>query len=67
MKTVVKISNLNSQNDVRIIQETLSNEEGILACEIKKAAKSIVIVHDSAYIKEEEIADIIESIGYIII
>lgn len=67
MKTVIKINNLNSQNDVKKIQEALSNEEGILACEIKKSTKSIIVVHDSVYINEDKIADIIEGIGYIII
>lgn len=67
MKVVVKISNMNSQEDEFKIQEALANEQGVLACEIKKSSGSVIVIYDNIYMNDSEVIDIIENLGYITI
>lgn len=64
MKVSLKIMNLETSNDVQILRSTISNEEGIIACEINKSKKEIIIVFDDIVINEMKIITSIENEGY---
>lgn len=66
MKVIIMVSNIRSQTDINKIRETLSNEEGIIACYIKKDKGEVDVVYDDYFITKEEIEDTIEDMGYTI-
>lgn len=66
MKISIKIYNLNKSNDINTIRNILTNEEGIVACEISKAKKEVQIVYDNLIISSEDIINLIEMAGYMI-
>lgn len=66
MKVSIKIYNLNKSNDINTIRNILTNEEGIVACEISKAKKEVQIVYDNLIISSEDIINLIEMAGYMI-
>ncbi|KYH29693.1 MULTISPECIES: heavy-metal-associated domain-containing protein [Clostridium] len=67
MKAIIKVSNLRSQSDVGTIRTALSNEEGIIACHIKKEKGEVDIVYDSYFITLEKIQDLLDDMGYNVI
>ena len=66
MKISIKIYNLNKSNDVSTIRNILTNEEGIVACEINKVKKEVQIVYDNLTISSDDIINLIEIAGYMI-
>lgn len=67
MKIVIQVGSLKSSMETAKIKTLLSQEEGVLAIEIKKTTNSIIVVYDECYIKDYELEDIIESSGFRII
>lgn len=67
MRVVIKISNLKSQADITNIRTALSQEEGVLACHIKRERGEVDIVFDDYFIKLQEIQDLLEELGYTVI
>ena len=55
MKSLVRIYNLTTHNDIVNIRNVVSNYEGILACEINLNKKEVSIVYDSLSVSIEEI------------
>ena len=47
MKSIVKIYNLTTYNDIINIRNMIRNYEGILACEINLNKKEVSIVYDN--------------------
>lgn len=66
MKISIRIYNLNKSADITTIRNILTNEEGILACEINKVKKEVQIVYDNLTISSEDIINLIEMAGYMI-
>ncbi|MGL4739511.1 MAG: hypothetical protein ACRC41_01700 [Sarcina sp.] len=66
MKTVIQVVSLKKSVDVANVKMLLSQEEGVLAIEIKKSANSIIVVYDETYIKDYELEDIVEGAGFIL-
>lgn len=66
MKISIKIYNLNKSTDINTIRNILTNEEGIVACEINKAKKEVQIVYDNLTISADDIINLIEMAGYMI-
>ncbi|MFR5265750.1 ferredoxin [Clostridium sp.] len=64
MKSSIKVINLNNKKVISNIRSALANKNGIIACEIKATQGTIDVIYDEHYIKEEEILDTIENLGY---
>lgn len=64
MKTVLKISNLNTNNDVISIKDVISHNEGVIACEISISKKEVNIVYDDKTAVLDRIIASIEELGY---
>ena len=64
MKSSIRVINLNNKNIINDIRTALANKNGIIACEIKATQGIIDVIYDEHYIKEEEIFDTIETLGY---
>ena len=67
MKSLVRIYNLTTHNDIVNIRNVVSNYEGILACEINLNKKEVSIVYDSLSVSIEEIITSIENSGDMVI
>lgn len=67
MKSIIKILNMESEKDVRLIQNAIANNSGIIASQVSLSKKEIVVIYDSIYLNEEKIINIVEDLGYIVI
>ncbi|MBD7914337.1 heavy-metal-associated domain-containing protein [Clostridium sp. Sa3CUN1] len=64
MKVVLKVSNLNTNDDVISIKDVISHNEGVIACEISIAKKEVNIVYDEKATLLDNIIASIEELGY---
>lgn len=67
MKSVIKICNMESHQDVSIIQETIVNNSGVIAAEISLHKKEITIIYNDTFLNMESIIDSIEDLGYVVL
>lgn len=67
MKSIIKVCNMESNKDVNKIQHNISNNDGIIAIEISLAKKEITVIHNEAFISNEQIINSIEDLGYIVV
>ena len=66
MKSVISVYNMNKSKDVGNIQEAISMNEGVIACEISLEKKEIQIIYNESIVSLNKIIDSIENLGYII-
>lgn len=66
MKSLIRVHNLNSSNDVKNIRKVISINEGIIACEISLGKKEVQVVYDNLSISLDDIIESIEMSGYMI-
>ncbi|MBS5939985.1 copper chaperone [Clostridium sartagoforme] len=64
MKTVLKISNLNTNEDVISIREVVGSNEGVIACEVSLSKKEVNIVYDDKSVTIDKIIAEVEELGY---
>lgn len=64
MKTVLKILNLNTNEDVINIREVVGSNEGVIACEINLSKKEVNIVYDDKSLTIDKIIAEVEELGY---
>ncbi|MDR3594309.1 cation transporter [Clostridium sp.] len=67
MKSVIKICNMESSQDAKIIQETIVNNPGIIATEISISRKEVTVIYNETFLIFEKVINSIEDLGYIII
>lgn len=64
MKTVLKILNLNTNEDVISIREVVGSNEGVIACEVNLSKKEVNIVYDDKSVTIDKIVAEVEELGY---
>jgi copper chaperone len=67
MKSTFKIANLRSLSDINNIREAISNNEGVIACQINKEKSEVNIVYDSYFLSEDKLIQSLEDLGYTIL
>ncbi|NLM36268.1 MAG: heavy-metal-associated domain-containing protein [Clostridiales bacterium] len=67
MKEVIKVCNMNSFEDVNNIRRAISNNEGVVACEINKEKGEVSVVFDSYFVNIDQIIQSIEDLGYTVL
>ena len=67
MKSVIKICNMESSEDTKVIQETIVSNPGVIATEISLSKKEVTIIYNETFLMFEKVIDSIEDLGYIII
>ncbi|CAH0434918.1 Conserved hypothetical protein [Clostridium neonatale] len=55
MKSIIKILNMESEKDVKLIQNAIVNNSGIIAIQVSLQKKEIVVIYDSIYLNEEKL------------
>lgn len=66
MKSVLKVGNIFSGDDVNKIRNVVSQNEGVVACYINKENKIVEIIYDDYLLKIDDIIEDIESLGYFV-
>lgn len=64
MKSTLKISKINSIADVNNIRQAVSNNEGVIACQIIAEKDQIIVFFDEIFTTEDKIIESIEDLGY---
>lgn len=67
MKSLIKIRDMKTSEDVKKIKRAITNNEGIIACEISKDKGEVSIVFDDYFTNIDRIIEDIEELGYTII
>ena len=66
MKSLLKISNVNTNEDIIKIREALAKNEGLIACEISLSKKEVSLIYDDTSMTLDKLVSSIEEIGYAI-
>lgn len=67
MKSVIKILNMDSQEDSKKIQNVIVHNAGIIASQTSLNRKEVTIVYDELSVNIEKIIEMIEDLGYLVI
>ena len=67
MKSIIKICNMESQRDTKVIQEAIVSNSGVIASEISLLKKEITVIYNENFLSIEKIINSIEDLGYIVI
>lgn len=67
MKSVIKILNMNSQEDSKKIQNAIVHNTGVIASQISLSKKEVTIVYDNISVNIEKLIESIEDLGYLVI
>lgn len=67
MKSTFKIANLRSLSDINNIREAISNNEGVIACQINKEKSEVNVVYDSYFLNKDKLIQSLEDLGYTIL
>jgi copper chaperone len=58
---------MESHEDIKLIQETVARNSGVIASEISLAKKEIIIIYNEAFLNIENIINAVEDLGYIVV
>ena len=67
MKSVLKVCNMHTNEDISMIRTAISNNEGVIACEINKEKGEVSIVYDDYFVEEDVLIQCLEDLGYAVI
>ncbi|SHK74989.1 Copper chaperone CopZ [Clostridium cavendishii DSM 21758] len=67
MKSLMKIPNMKTSQDINRIKQAIATNEGIIACEINKEKGEVNVVYDDFLIDLDKIIESIEDFGYTVI
>lgn len=67
MKSVMKIPNMRSLEDVNNIREAISSNEGVIACQISREKQEVNVVYDRYFLNEEKLIQCLEDLGYTVL
>ncbi|MGL5354786.1 MAG: heavy-metal-associated domain-containing protein [Clostridium sp.] len=64
MKSLIKVFNIKTNEDINNIREAVASNEGVIACEININKQEVSVVYDDRSLNLEEIINSIETKGY---
>lgn len=67
MKSVLKVCNMHTSDDVNKIRKAISSNEGVVACQINKDKMEISIVYDDYFVTNDSLIQSLEDLGYAVI
>ncbi|MCB2293074.1 heavy-metal-associated domain-containing protein [Clostridium algoriphilum] len=67
MKSVIKVCNMNTSEDIGNINLAISNNQGVIACKINIESKEIEIIYDDYFILLDNLIESLEEAGYAVI
>ena len=67
MKSIIKVYQINKEQDVIEIQRVISQIEGIIASKVSLEKKEIQVIYNENFVILDKIIESIEDLGYIVI
>ena len=67
MKSVIKVCNMNTSDDISNVNGAISNNQGVIACQIYSGSKEIEIIYDDYFVSLDNLIESIEDAGYAVI
>lgn len=67
MKSVIKVCNMSTSNDISNINVAISNNQGVIACRINIESKEIEIIYDDYFVSLDNLIESVEDAGYAVI
>ncbi|MDP4144251.1 MAG: heavy-metal-associated domain-containing protein [Bacillota bacterium] len=67
MKSVLRVFNMNSINDVTNIRNAVANNEGVIACQINRDKGEVELVYDTSLVELDRIIESLEDLGYTVL
>lgn len=67
MKSIIRVCNIDTVEDINNIRIAVSGNNGVIACEINKDKREVSVVYDKFILSLEELVESIEDKGYIVI
>lgn len=64
MKSLIRICNIKTNEDVNNIREAVANNEGVIACEVNITKQEVSVVYDDRSVSLDDIVNSIEIKGY---
>lgn len=67
MKSIIKVCNIKSTDDVNKIRSVVAANQGVIACQISMEKDEVSVVYDDYFLNVDKIIESIEDIGYSVI
>jgi len=67
MKSVIKVCNMNTSDDISNVNVAISNNQGVIACQIISESKEIEIIYDDYFVSLDNLIESIEEAGYTVL
>ena len=67
MKSVLKVCNMNTLEDVNNVRKAIAGNEGVVACEVSREKGEVSVVYDNYFVTIENIIESIEDLGYTVL
>ena len=67
MRSVIKVCNMSTSKDISNINLAISNNQGVVACNINSESKEIEIIYDDYFVSLDDLIESIEEVGYTVI
>ena len=64
MKSVLKVCSMQNNDDVSNIRTAISNNLGVIACEINTEKGEVSVVYDDFFVRPEKLIQSLEDSGY---
>ena len=58
---------MNTSNDISDVNSAISNNQGVIACQINSESKEIEIIYDDYFVSLDNLIESIEESGYTVI
>ena len=67
MKSVLKVLEMRTLEDVNKIRQAIAFNEGVVACEVSSEKHEVSVVYDNYFLKLEQLIDSVEDLGYTVL
>ena len=67
MKSVLKVGNMRTLDDVNKVRTAIASNEGVVACQINKEKQEVNVVYDGYFLSIEDLIESLEDMGYTVI
>jgi copper chaperone len=67
MKSIFRVTNMNTAKDINKIRKVIANNEGAIACQINSEKGEVSVVYDNYFVTSDSIIQSVENLGYTVI
>lgn len=67
MKSVLKVCNMHTNDDINRIRTAISNNQGVVACEINSEKGEVSVVYDDYFVDADALVQCLEDLGFAVL